>query len=752
MKINLRRISRAKLTLTLAVITAVTSQFATAQLLEEVIVTASKREQSIQDVGISVTAFSGEQLEALNFDTSRELIQQVPGLQMNSFNPGFTAFNLRGISQNNFQDHLEAPVAVYVDDVYIASMSAVNMQMFDLAVAEVLRGPQGTLFGRNATGGLIHFRSNKATEDELNGYFKASYGERDDRVFEGAVGVGFTDSVRGRFAGRYQKTDGYIKPGIHPFSGLQTTGQSGNGADGYVLRGNVQIDLTERTLLDLQIQHTEDNNAPAGQYAIRFTTADTSGSPPTLLGIAQGDTLTGDVHRHFSNDAEVGLDREATIYTVNLTHDFDNGMRFQYIGAFQNVEKHMKEDAGGGLFFFPVDYIHDLEQWTHELRLRGSLDRMRWQTGLYFLDIDFDGFLQSGGVGTTGDPTGLAPQITDMKSENWSIFAEVEYDLTEKLTFVGGFRWSQDDKEVDFFSSHLNFSHGCIGDPMQATAPPCPDGTIIFDSNVHLAGTPFANDDVIDYGDWAARLQLNYQYNDDALLYAAFNRGIKVGSWSLTDTVNPEDFLHEEEVLHSCELGFKTALFDGRARLNASAYYYDYDDYQSFSLLNVSAQITNTDATSYGGEIEFAFSPNDHWDFNLGLAFIESEIDFVPGVRPGSGVTDVDLPQAPDVSFNWLGAYNTDIGAGNLRLQLDGNWNNDHFMEASNAPVSVQESYAILNARAAYNLGDWEFSVWARNLLDEEFLIYQLDFAVFGIDFEMYGPPRQVGGSIRYSF
>ena len=160
-----------------------------AQLLEEVVVTAQKREQSLQDVGISVTAFSGEQMEALGLNTSQELIQQVPGLQMNSYNPGFTAFNLRGISQNNFQDHLEAPVAVYVDDVYLGSMNALNIQMFDMAATEVLRGPQGTLFGRNATGGLIHFRSNKATEDELNGYFKASYGERDDRVFEGAVGV-----------------------------------------------------------------------------------------------------------------------------------------------------------------------------------------------------------------------------------------------------------------------------------------------------------------------------------------------------------------------------------------------------------------------------------------------------------------------------------------------------------------------------------------------------------------------------------
>ncbi len=722
-----------------------------AQLLEEVVVTAQKREQSLQDVGISVTAFSGEQMEALGLNTSQELFQQVPGLQMNSYNPGFTVFNLRGISQNNFQDHLEAPVAVYADDVYLGSMNALNIQMFDMAASEVLRGPQGTLFGRNATGGLIHFRSRKATEDEWNGYFKASYGERDDRVLEGAVGGAFSDSVRGRIAGRMQKTDGYIKAGNHPFSGQPATGRDGGENDGFVVRGNLQIDLSEKTLLDLQIQHTEDNDVGTGQYVFRFTTPDTSGTPPTLLGIAEGDTLAGDVHRHFSSDPDVGYNREATIYTANLKHEFANDMELQYVGAYVDLEKDYKEDAGGGLFFFPAVFIADYEQWSHELRLSGSTDRTRWVTGLYFLDVEFDGFLESGGVGSIGDPTGLGPQMGDMDSKNWSVFGEAEFDFSDNLTLIAGFRWSEDDKEIDFVTSTLDFTNGCPGDPNRATAPPCPDGTIVFDSSVHLAGTPYDGDDQIDYGDWAGRLQLNYKFGD-TLLYAAFNRGIKGGSWSLSDSVNPEDFQHHEETLLSYELGYKSTLLDGKARLNAAVYHYDYDDYQSFSLLNVAAQITNTDATSYGGEVELAYTPNEHWNINLGVAVIDSEIDFVPGVRPGSGVTDVDLPQAPDVSFNWLLSYNTDVAAGNLTLQFDGNWNADQFMEASNAPVTKQESYALLNARTTYAIGDWELSFWARNLLDEEFLIYNLDFAVFGIDWEVYGPPRQVGGSLAYRF
>lgn len=141
-----------------------------AGVLEEVMVTAQKREESIQDVGISVTAFSGDQLQNLGMTNTVDITQQVPAMQLNTFSPVLTIINLRGVSQNNFQDNLEAPVAVYVDGAYVPSMNAVNAQLFDVDRVEVLRGPQGTLFGRNTTGGLVHYLTRGADDDELNGY------------------------------------------------------------------------------------------------------------------------------------------------------------------------------------------------------------------------------------------------------------------------------------------------------------------------------------------------------------------------------------------------------------------------------------------------------------------------------------------------------------------------------------------------------------------------------------------------------
>jgi len=167
-----------------------------AAVLEEITVTAQKREESLQDVGISVTAFSGDQLKNLGITSTTDITQQVPGLQLFTYTPSFTIFSLRGVSQNNFQDNLEAPVAVYMDGAYIASMNAIGMQIFDMERVEVLRGPQGTLFGRNTTGGLLHYLSRGADDEQWNGYLEGSIAEFDKHSVETAVGGGNTDGVR----------------------------------------------------------------------------------------------------------------------------------------------------------------------------------------------------------------------------------------------------------------------------------------------------------------------------------------------------------------------------------------------------------------------------------------------------------------------------------------------------------------------------------------------------------------------------
>ena len=278
--------------------------------LEEVIVTAQKRAESIQDVGISISALSAKQLEQLGVKNTVDIAQQVPGLHLFTYSPAFTVFSLRGISQNNFQDNLEAPVAVYLDGAYIASMNALNMQLFDMERVEVLRGPQGTLFGRNATGGVIQFLTHKATDKEANGYLEGLAADFGNYSVEGAVGGAFSDRVRGRLSGRWETADGYVEPGTA--FGIQADGRDSNGANGYALRGNLQIDATDNVLVDLTASYAKDDDVPTGVYVVTFVGID----PVTGLASfhdaidpATGDgpmdfprtPITGDGHHHFTS-------------------------------------------------------------------------------------------------------------------------------------------------------------------------------------------------------------------------------------------------------------------------------------------------------------------------------------------------------------------------------------------------------------------------------------------------------------------
>jgi iron complex outermembrane receptor protein len=173
-------------------------------LFEVIEITATKRSESIQEVPVSVSALSGEQLDALGISDNAEITQQIPNFQVNAWSPQLTIFNLRGVSQNNFVDNLEAPIAVYQDESYIASMNAISGQMFDIERVEVLRGPQGTLFGRNATGGLVHYISRGASDEYTNGFVDVSVGSFNRQSVEGAIGGAISDNVRARFAFRHE--------------------------------------------------------------------------------------------------------------------------------------------------------------------------------------------------------------------------------------------------------------------------------------------------------------------------------------------------------------------------------------------------------------------------------------------------------------------------------------------------------------------------------------------------------------------
>ena len=415
-------------------------------------------------------------------------------------------------------------------------------------------------------------------------------------------------------------------------------------------------------------------------------------------------------------------------------------MEFVSITNYLDLDKHYNEDAGGGLVFFPFTTIADYSQFSQEFRLSGEGDSTRWQVGAYYLDIESDtqNIVEGGPI--TGSPMGIIQSVIDLDSRNWSVFGQVEYDFSDAVTLIAGLRWSQDDKDIGIEQFSFNMEDQGI-----------PSGTVLFDL-ASVAVGPLADIDEIDYGDYAARLQLNYRTGEDTLWFAGWNRGIKGGNWTVAASVSLTELKHREEVLNSYEAGVKTTFADGRARFNATVFYYDYEDYQAFSLTNLTPSVTNSDATSVGGELELFWSPGDGWDIIMGASFIDSEVDFVPAVFPMSGTTNAEFPQAPSTSINGLVRKSWEAMGGEMAFQLDGKWNAEQFLEGTNALVSRQDSYAVANAQLSYGTDRWNVAAWVKNLGDEDYLFYNLDLGLIGFIEQVYAPPRQVGLTLRMNW
>ncbi|MFZ9126046.1 MAG: TonB-dependent receptor, partial [Steroidobacteraceae bacterium] len=693
---------------------------ASAQLLDEIIVTATKREESIQAVAISVSAIGGEEIAELGLSDMTDITQQVPGLQLNTWSPQLTIFNLRGVSQNNFVDNLEAPVAVYQDDAYIASINAVSGQLFDMERVEVLRGPQGTLFGRNATGGLIHYISHGANEDELNGYLRINAGSYSRVSVEGAVGGALSDNVRGRLAFRHETADGYIKPdrSIPPVDKRAI-----GGTDGYGVRATLQVDFSDSLQGNFIAKFNKDNDVPTGGYvfencefdASSFCPVDESGRAITLPGV-----VSGDVHLH-QNDTRGFLDRDVMSLTARFDKQLENGREFTSITNYMDVDKTYLED--GDAFPAPIVVFGQaakIKQFTQELRLSGSSEQLNWQVGAYYMDFQFDGQaftagapviglsfdLQAAGiidapvVGDGNPFDGRSDRITDLTVKNMSLFGQVDYNLSDSLTLTAGLRWSDDAKDVDwtaYFSSDQN---------------PTP---IVYaaTANNALAGASTIlnvfNDDAINYDDFAARLSLKKQFNDSTQGFIAWNRGIKGGNWTLASAVSPDRFTHKEEVLNSYEIGVKSDLSES-VRLNATVYYYDYKNYQNFVAIppdsvSPNPQVGNSDVKAVGGEVELFLKPADRWDIGLGLTFENSEVD---EVNAGSApIRNAELPNAPNLSANYLLRYAQPVGGSELVFVFDGAYYDDQFLEVTNGPGTLQKAYNVSNVKLTWKSGNW---------------------------------------------
>ncbi|MBI2993072.1 MAG: TonB-dependent receptor [Gammaproteobacteria bacterium] len=778
-----------------------------AQVLEEIIVTAQKREQSVQDVGISVTAYTGTQLHELGLTDTVDLTAMTPGLQYTVPNAEGSQINffLRGVGLNEVADANENPVAVYNDEVYRAAMGGLHLQMFDMERAEVLRGPQGTLFGRNTSGGLIHFISNKPTDDFM-AYVQGGAGSYGEWNTEAVINGRLLDTLAGRLSFAYDTNGGYVDndfQGTDPVSG----GDPDDFSESNALAGRVQLLWTPNedfdALLKFHYSHNRgqvgawqnqaatfpvvggapdfDNRVPLGPTEVNQFCPDGAGgfipgpAPGTdCLGYLDTD---GDPHEgSFDRDGDTAVTAAGIAGTLHWR--LANGWEVTSITAFDHVDRTQEEDTDASPnSLIQVDFNAVPEQFTQELRLAGETDRLRWQGGFYYFNWDVEGDYH---LRITADPflnPDFLPPVfffdVDYKqdTESWSVFGQAEYDLTDQFTLIGGIRYTEENKEMDYqmvdttpFCLIFGVAGSCIGAftdfGLTANFPssirPTRDHAILF--NKDTVGDLAEHDK----SNITGLIELDWKPTDDLLIYGKYSRGVKSAGFNSTFmdasfiffSNTPETVPFDDETLTSYEGGFKATLFDGTTRLNASAFYYDYEDFQTFRFEFLSSVIFNTDAEIWGGEIELQTSPWEGWDFLLGASFLDAEAKAIPTTGTGA-LVDRTPVAAPDVTLNGMARYEWPMLGGNMAVVASFNYQDETYYDIQNYDIAKADDYIVGNVRLQWRSPDnaWELAAWVNNLADEEYLTYTFDFTgVAGFNQLHFGPPRWFGGSVRYTW
>jgi iron complex outermembrane receptor protein len=322
---------------------------------------------------------------------------------------------------------------------------------------------------------------------------------------------------------------------------------------------------------------------------------------------------------------------------------------------------------------------------------------------------------------------------------SWSLFGQVEYDLTEHWALIGGLRYTDEERELDY----LSVDNGGLLPPDQNT---------MFDYNETI------NNDSV-----TGKIGLDWRVTDDVLVYGAISLGTKSAGFNtglldetgLFGTTIRDDVPYDEEELTSYEIGFKSEIFGGTSRLNAAFFYYDYSDFQAFAFVDLNQVIFNTDATITGAELEFVTHPIDGLEIMLGAAFLDAEAEDIP-LNDNSGITrDRDMTLAPEFSLNGLIRYRWPMFSGSMAVQTDFSYQDDVYFDIQNHPVSQQESFDVWNARISYYGADenWSVTAFVNNLTDEEYRAYSFDVTgVFGFNQVTYGRPRWAGVTLNYNW
>jgi len=695
-----------------------TKQRAASALLEEVVVTARKRAESAQDVPISVSAFNDDQIDALKVRNLTNLAVAMPNVVLDEIGTsrGYANFAIRGLGINSSIPSIDPAVGIVVDGVYLGTNGGVVFDTFDLASIEVLRGPQGNLFGRNVTGGVVQLNTKRPTE-ELEISAKVAYDQAEsgsgggNTYVMGSVSGALTDSLAARLSVYYNDDDGALDITAGPLAG-----QSHGGQEQTVIRPSILWTPTD----DFEL-------------LVRYERQDVEAEGPSAQSHTNGFGVEGSPTNYSRDDFEFAIDEpgaydlEIDFLNITLNWDVAGGTLTNVFGWRDSENKTNADIDAQPVWIFHSDTVSTYEQISNELRWNGRMfdDRANVTLGVYVFqsELIYDEDRNLLGLLTGG----VAPALTQngggaLDVDSLGVFGSVDYDITDKLQVTAGVRFTREEKEAQVATLTLSPSECRTG------------GLTPNISYIGAENEPVCAYDFVDDESWSfvsPKLGALYQLSDSSRIYASWSRGYRSGGYNLRNTEFPIVFgpgPFDEEQADAFEIGYKAEW--ERGQFNLSIFRTEMSDMQREVNLpsptaGVLQLIQNTaDAEIVGFEADGTFALTDNFTLKASMGWLsanytEVRFDLNGDGRVDSADEDLSLPRAPDLTYNITGIYDIDLGNAGYISALGSFGYRDEiaFTDNNRGFINEQEQ---LDVAIDYHMGNgnWTFSLYGRNLLD----------------------------------
>ena len=695
----------------------------------EIVVTAAKRSENLQSVPISVSAITGDALAKSRVTSVDNLVNKVANLQLSStVGDNTPIFSLRGVSMSDFSLNQSSPVATYYDEVYKGNFAFLGVALYDIERVEVLRGPQGTLYGKNTTGGAVNIISRDAKLGETSGYFNAGYGNYNRVDVNGAINVPLGEKAALRVAGTYARADGWFKNVNPGFPDLASTNE-------WALRGTLKLEPTDKLKITLRASHSFQNPQNYGIYA-------------------QPEAVNRPGLDQFEIASNVAAKRRAITTSVALTVNYEvsDTLALTSITSYDKGTLFFKEDTDGITDrVLEVPYFDKASQFAQDLRLTSDTggpfdfifgayfnrEKVFNETTLEVLngtDADGDGQVTAADCAAALPVACKVRNSFDQIKKSFALYTDLKYKLTDALTLRGGLRYTHDD------GAQTGFRADALGVDESFVANLIPRSDLRFKQD-NVSG----------------KIGLDYKLASGDLLYASVSRGYRAPSFNAQAFFAPVELgVARAEEVTAVEAGAKTQFWDRRVTLNMAGFYYSYKNQQFINVnpADASQQLLNIPKSElYGAEAELTYRPSDAFTLHAGLGLLSTKIK--TGTVSGVNVAGNRLSNAPSVTFNASFDWTMVEGSfGAFSIHPEVAYQSSQFFENINIPRLRQEGYALFGGHIDWNSADGRYSLsaWARNLGNKFYFTSRIDLTGFGLDYNHIGNPRMYGVTAGVKF